>query len=242
MAADDDAGWEVFDDDVGRVLAVVAHPDDLEYGAAAAVARWTDAGHHVAYTLVTRGEAGIDGVPPPECGPLRAAEQVASAAVVGVGDVEFLDHPDGVVVHDLALRRDLTAAIRRHRPDTLVTLNHHATWGTASARNSADHRAVGAALLDAVMDAGNRWIFPGVGGERHAAKRVLVAGSPHVTHGIDVTGHVDAAVASLAEHRAYLDGLGDHPMADPQVLRWWLADAGARIGTDAAVGVEVIRF
>ena len=52
-------------------LAVVAHPDDMEYGASAAVARWTDQGKTVAYALVTAGEAGIDGLAPEECGPLR---------------------------------------------------------------------------------------------------------------------------------------------------------------------------
>lgn len=62
-----------------RALAVVAHPDDLEYGGAAAVARWTDGGRSVAYLLATRGEAGIDTLPPVECGPLREAEQIAAA-------------------------------------------------------------------------------------------------------------------------------------------------------------------
>lgn len=229
---------ELLDEDVGRVLAVVAHPDDLEYGAAAAVARWTAAGHEVAYLLVTRGEAGIDGIDPEECAPLRVAEQHRSAAVVGVDAVEFLDHADGVVEYGLGLRRDLAAAIRRHRPDTVLTLNHREHFGDPSARNSADHRAVGTALLDAVADAGNRWIFPGEGGEPHGARRVLVAGSPQARHAIDVTGFVDAAIASLAEHRAYLEGLGDHPMADPEFLRWMLEGNGERAGCQAAVAVE----
>jgi LmbE family N-acetylglucosaminyl deacetylase len=229
---------ELFDEDVGRVLAVAAHPDDLEYGPAAAVARWTREGNDVAYVLATRGEAGIDGVPPEECGPLRAAEQQRSAGVVGVDVVEFLDHADGVLVYGPELRRDLAATIRRHRPDTVVTVNHRETWG-AGALNSADHRVLGAAVLDAVADAGNRWIFPGVGGRAHKARRVLVAGSPYAVHAIDVSGTVDLAVASLAEHKAYLEGLGDHPMSDPEFLRWVLADAGARAGCEAAVGIEV---
>ena len=87
---------ELLDDDPGTVLAIVAHPDDLEYGAAAAVAKWTDSGHQVAYLLVTRGEAGIDSMAPDDAAATSEAEQIASAAVVGVTDVEFLDHPDGV--------------------------------------------------------------------------------------------------------------------------------------------------
>src|SRR5680860_1298106 len=82
MAGAERPRLDLFDGEVGRVLAIVAHPDDLEYGASAAIARWTRAGNPVAYVLATRGEAGIDGIPPQECGPLREAEQRRSAAVV----------------------------------------------------------------------------------------------------------------------------------------------------------------
>lgn len=240
--ATSDAGeWQRYEAEVGKVLAIVAHPDDLEYGAAAAVARWTRAGNEVVYLLATRGEAGIDGLPPEECGPLRVEEQQRSAAVVGVDVVEFLDHPDGVITYGLGLRRDLVSAIRRHRPDTVVTINHRETWGPG-ALNSADHRAVGAAVLDAAADAGNRWIFPDVGGEPHSVTSVLIAGSPAARHVIDVSDTVDLAVASLAEHRTYLEGLGDHPMADPEFLRWMLEGTGAKVGCDAGVAVEVFGF
>jgi LmbE family N-acetylglucosaminyl deacetylase len=233
-----DERLELIEEDPGKVLAVVAHPDDLEYGAAAAVARWTAAGHEVVYLLATRGEAGIDGLAPDRSAAVRTEEQVRSAAVVGVDVVEFLDHPDGLLEHGPALRRDLAGAIRRHRPDTLVTLNHREHWGQPGSLNSADHRALGWALLDAAADAGNRWLFPGVGGSPHRVRQVLVAASPQASHAIDVTGHVDAAIASLAEHRAYLEGLGEHPMADPEFLRWVLEEAGERAGVDAAVAVE----
>jgi LmbE family N-acetylglucosaminyl deacetylase len=232
----------LIDPSVERALAVVAHPDDLEYGATAAVARWTEAGHPVAYLLATRGEAGIDAIPPAECGPLREREQRAAAAVVGVDVVEFLDHPDGILVAGHELRRDLAAAIRRHRPDTVVTINHREHWSPqGGARNSADHRALGESLLDAVADAANRWIFPGAGGEPHRVARTLVANSPRAQHAIDVSGHVERAVASLAAHTTYLEGLGDHPMADPGFLRMLLEGAGARAGVEAAVAVELFE-
>ena len=232
---------QVVDPEVRRVLAIAAHPDDLEYGVVAALARWRRQGAQVVYLLATRGEAGIDAIPPHESGPLREQEQRASAAVIGVEVVEFLDHADGVLEHGPALRRDLAAAIRRHRPDTVVTVNHRETWGEPSALNSADHRALGGAVLDAVADAGNRWIFPDAGGDAHSAARVLIASSPAARHAIEVGDDmVELAVASLAEHRAYLEGLGDHPMADPEIVRWWLADTGARAGCDAAVAVELL--
>src|SRR5687767_2858877 len=112
--------YEIHDATPERVLAVVAHPDDLEYGAAALVARWTAAGAEVVYLLASRGEAGIDGLPPEESSRVRTEEQIASARVVGVSTVEFLDHPDGTIEYGLALRRDLALAIRRHRPTTLL--------------------------------------------------------------------------------------------------------------------------
>ena len=91
------------------VLCVVAHPDDIEYGTSAAVARWTEEGKRVAYYLLTRGEAGIDGMDPVDAAPARADEERASASVVGVDTVEFLGFPDGVVEYGVELRRAIAA-------------------------------------------------------------------------------------------------------------------------------------
>lgn len=231
----------VIHDDPGSVLAIVAHPDDLEYGAAAAVAKWTDAGHRAAYVLVTRGEAGIDAMAPAEAARVREAEQRASAAVVGVSDVEFLDYPDGMIEYGIPLRRDLAGAIRRHRPDTLLLFNHRDSWGFPGSRNTADHRNVGQAALDAASDAGNRWLFTDLGLPPHSVSRVMVAGSPQAEHAIDVTGYLDQAVASLREHGAYLEGLGDHPMADPEFVRMFCEQSGERAGVAAAVAVELFN-
>src|SRR5438270_5087787 len=115
-------------EDWDRAVAVVAHPDDLEYGVASAVARWTGQGKQVSYLLVTRGEAGIAGMAPDQVGPLRVEEERRSAAVVGVTEVEFLDHPDGMVEYGVALRRDLAAAFRRILPDVVMTLSFDLTW------------------------------------------------------------------------------------------------------------------
>lgn len=236
-----DNSLELLTDDPGTVLAIVAHPDDLEYGAAAAVAKWTEQGNRVIYLLVTRGEAGIDSMAPTEAGAAREAEQRASAAVVGVEEVEFLDYPDGVVEYGLPLRRDLAAAIRRHQPDTLLLFNHRDSWGFPGSRNTADHRNVGQAALDAAADAGNRWIFTDLDLPAHGVSRCLVAGSPQSDRAIDVTGYLDVAVASLREHAAYLAGLGDHPMGDPEFVRAFCEQAGARAGVGAAVAVEFFQ-
>src|SRR3974377_713283 len=107
--------------DVGGAVGVGAHPDDLEYGVAAAVARWTGQGKHITYLLATRGEAGIAGMSPAQVGPLRVEEEKRSAAVVGVTQVDFLDHPDGLVEYGIPLRRDLAAAFRMLHPEVVIT-------------------------------------------------------------------------------------------------------------------------
>ncbi|MFJ2418949.1 PIG-L deacetylase family protein [Streptomyces brevispora] len=227
-----------------RALAVVAHPDDLEYGCAAAVAAWTDGGREVAYLLATRGEAGIDTLEPERCAPLREQEQRASAAVVGVSRVEFLDHRDGAIEYGLDLRRDIAAAIRRHRPELLVTLNHRDTWGGA-AWNTPDHRAVGRATLDAAADAGNRWIFPELteqGLEPWSGVRwVAVAGSATPTHAVDATVGLERSVRSLLAHRTYLEVLTDQ---DPEeycraFLTGHVEASAERFGGRPAVAFEL---
>ena len=206
-------------DDWQRALIIAAHPDDIEYGLSAAVAVWTAAGKEVHYLLATRGEAGIAGMPPSEAGPLREAEERASAAAVGVSEVEFLDHRDGVIENGPALRRELAAAIRRYRPDLVVTGYFGATWtppGVSPAYvNSADHRALGQGVLDAVADAGNEWIFPDLDeppwtGVQYIAVQEM-GDPPHV---VDVGAGVEQAVASLSEHRRYLERLSDVPVGE----------------------------
>jgi LmbE family N-acetylglucosaminyl deacetylase len=227
-------------DDWSRALVVAAHPDDIEYGLAAAVAVWTAAGKEVHYLLATRGEAGIAGMPPAEAGPLREDEERRSAAVVGVSEVEFLDHRDGVLETGPALRRDLAGAIRRHRPELVVTLHGGDTWTppevTPGALNSPDHRALTRSVLDAVADAANEWIFPDLTespwtGVDYIAVQTAGAEPPHV---VDVSTGIDAAVASLTEHRRYLAALSDDPVeeqAQRQVDMATLAeDGGRRIG------------
>ena len=195
-------------EDWDTAVAVVAHPDDLEYGVASAVARWTGQGKEVTYLIATRGEAGIAGMPPEQTGPLRMEEEWRSAKVVGVSTVQFLDHPDGLVEYGVPLRRDLATALRSLRPEVVITTSFDLTWGEEGPVNHADHRAVGLAVLDACRDAANEWVFPDAGPAWAGVRDAYVASVGTPTHFVDVTGTIDAGIASLREHRAYLDGLG----------------------------------
>ena len=230
-------------EDWQRALCVVAHPDDLEYGTAAAVARWTGQGKEVTYLLVTRGEAGIDGLRPDEAAPVREEEERAAARAVGVDVVEFLDgYRDGVVEYGLPLRRDIARAVRRLRPD-VVCSGAFTDRMVGGITNQADHRAVGLATLDAAKDAGNRWIFPELlteGLEPWSGVRYVCFGAAVTpTHGVDVTGHVEAAVASLRAHAAYLSGLGPAAPDPAELLGSIAAGSGAAMGVDAAVLFDV---
>lgn len=231
------------DDGFRRVLCVVAHPDDVEYGTSAAVAEWTARGVEVAYLLLTSGEAGMQR-PPSETGPLRAAEQQAACAVVGVERLQILNHPDGVLVYGLDLRRDIARVIRQLRPDVVVTgtWEDEPGWGL----NQADHRATGMATVDAVRDADNTWVFRELaeteGLEKWGADWLLVSGHTRPTHGVAVSPEaVEKAVASLEAHRAYLADLPDHP-APGDFIPELLAGQGKALGAEAAVLFRAYRL
>jgi len=202
---------EKFPEDWQSALCVAAHPDDLEYGTGAAVARWTAQGKAVTYLLATRGQAGIDGMDPSEAGRVREQEERDGAAAVGVEVVEFLDLMDGVVEYGLPLRKAIAAEIRRRRPDLVLGLTHADTFPGGFV-NQADHRAVGLAVLDACADAGNRWIFTDLidqGLQPWSGVHYLAqSASRSPTHYVDVTDTFDAGVASLEAHRQYLEALG----------------------------------
>ena len=246
MANETPEPLEPLREDWERMLCVVAHPDDLEFGAAAAVARWTGQGKQVVYCMVTSGEAGIDGMHPDQARTVREAEQVESARVVGVDTVDFLGLPDGVLEHGVALRRAIAEVVRRHRPEVVLTGNFRDTWGGRNL-NQADHIAVGRAVLDAVRDAGNRWVFTEQlaegGGSLEkwgGVGEVWAFGSPQSTHAVDTTATFDAGVASLEAHAAYIEGLGWDAFDPREFLEGMARATGQRLGCAFAAPFEVL--
>lgn len=232
----------VFTEPLNRVLCVVAHPDDMEYGASAAVRHWTAAGVEVAYLLLTTGEAGMQ-CPPAETGPLRAAEQRDACQVVGVQDLTILAHPDGVLQYGLDLRRDIARRIREFRPDAVVTANFEVE--AYGGYNQADHRVTGLACVDGIRDADNTWVFPELaeaGLAKWGTTWLFVAGHPDATHVVPVDAEdVAASVASLEAHQAYLGDLPNHP-APAEFIPAVLAEGGAASGHEHAVTFKVTRM
>ncbi len=232
------------DEDWRRALAIVAHPDDMEFGASSAVARWTAQGKDVSYVLMTSGEAGINGMSPEEAGPAREEEEYKSAAIVGVESVEFLGYTDGVIEYNLDLRRDLARKIRTYQPDILITLSHHLTW-PGGPLNMADHRWLAYGVMDAGRDAGNRWIFPELLDEGlepwTGVRAVLLSGSPKPTHAVDVTDHLERGISSLQAHKLYLDNL-DGGFDAVGFLTQAAVETGKRAGFHYAASFETISI
>jgi LmbE family N-acetylglucosaminyl deacetylase len=223
------------DEDFRKVLCVVAHPDDVEYGTSAAVARWTARGVDVAYLLLTRGEAGMPS-PPEETARIRRGEQEEACAAVGVSSLDILEHPDGVLQPSLELRRDIARAIRTQKPDVVVTGSWEVEF--VAGLNQADHRVAGMACLDAIRDADNPWVFPELldeGLEKWRVRWFLVGGHSEPTHGVDVTGEPLArGVAALEAHREYLAAIDGHP-APAVFIPTIAAMGGQRLGVEHAV-------
>jgi LmbE family N-acetylglucosaminyl deacetylase len=190
---------------VERVLCVMAHPDDVDFGSAGTVASWTAAGTEVVYCMVTDGDAGgFDDTPREEMGPLRQAEQRAAAAAVGVTDVRFLGHPDGRLELTLDLRRDIARVIRQVRPQRVVTTSPERFWDRIGASHP-DHMTVGESTLRAVYpDARNPFAFPELlqdeGLEAWTVSEVWLSASPRADHAVDVTDLVELKFAALKSH------------------------------------------
>jgi LmbE family N-acetylglucosaminyl deacetylase len=213
-----------------RVLVVCAHPDDVDFGAAGTVAALTARGTHVTYCLVTSGEAGSDHLPIEghELSTLREAEQTAAAAAVGVDDLVFLHHPDGALESTLAVRRDITATIRRARPDVVICQSPDRMLERIFASHP-DHLAAGEATLCAVYpDARNPRAFPELLEQHlapHTVREVWLMAHTGADLYVDVTDTFDHKIAALRAHRSQTEHRDDlEPM-----IRGWLtmtAEAG----------------
>jgi len=209
---------------VGRILVIVAHPDDVDFGVAGTVATWTDAGIEVIYCIVTDGDAGGSdaSMSRADMAVLRRTEQIAAAKCVGVSDVRFLGYPDGRVEASLDLRKDLARVIRQVRPDRVSCPSPERNYARMPASHP-DHRAVGSAALDAVYpDARNPFAFPELaaeGLEPWTVHEVWITGGPELNRFVDITETFDRKIAALRAHESQTGHMDDLP----GMLRGWLS-------------------
>ena len=198
------------------MLAIAAHPDDLDFAAAGTIAGWTSAGLEVVSCIVTDGDAGgfDESFPRAEMASLRRAEQTAAAKCVGVTDLRFLGYPDGRVEATLGLRQDLARVIRQVRPDRVLCPSPERNY-TRIGTSHPDHRAVGSAALDAVYpDARNPFTFPGLVADEGLAAWIvsevwIAGGGPSPNHYVDVTDAFPRKIAALRAHQSQTGHLPD---------------------------------
>jgi LmbE family N-acetylglucosaminyl deacetylase len=197
-----------------RLLAVVAHPDDVDFGAAGTLAGLVAGGTQVAYLLVTDGQrGGFDPALPREgIGALRRREQLAAARVVGAADVAFLGLVDGTVEPTLELRREVVRHVRRWRPDVVLTSSPERDWDRFAGPGHPDHLAVGEVVLRALYpDCGNPFAFPELAAEGlapHDVRQVWMMGGPFgrlgTDHVVDVTDRLTVKLDAIAAHASQL--------------------------------------
>jgi LmbE family N-acetylglucosaminyl deacetylase len=217
---------------IERILAVMAHPDDVDFGAGGTVRAWTNAGIEVTYCLATNGDAGgfDPDVPRSEIPGIRQAEQRAAGAALGVRDIHFLGYRDGELSVSHELRRDISRVIRQVRPDRMLIQSPDRNWERVQASHP-DHLAAGEAAIQAVYpDARNPFAHPSLlkdeGLEDWAVPEVWMIGSPTPNQWVDVTDTFDAKIAALRAHdsqTAHMDNLSDY-------MRSWLTAAAQSAG------------
>jgi LmbE family N-acetylglucosaminyl deacetylase len=221
------------DSEVQRILAVMAHPDDADFGAAGTIARWTDEGIEVTYCLVTDGDAGgFDrSVARTDIPEIRRTEQRNAAKAVGVEDVRFLGYPDGRLELSLDLRRDISRVIRQVRPQRVLTQSPERNWARIQASHP-DHLTTGEAALRAIYpDSRNPFAFPELlsdeGLEPWEVAEVWVMAHPSPNHHVDVTDTFDRKIAALRAHVSQTAHMDD--------LEIWLRERLGQIATEAGL-------
>jgi LmbE family N-acetylglucosaminyl deacetylase len=190
------------DTEIERVLVVVAHPDDIDFGGAGTVATWTKAGIEVHYCIVTDGQAG--GFEPDrdraEIPTVRRAEQATAAGHVGVRDVHFLGYVDGTVEPTTDLVRDITRLIRQVRPQRLLTQSPERWWARLHVSHP-DHLATAEATVRAFYPAaGNPFAFPELTEEAWDVGELWMMEHPESNHWVDITDTMDQKIAALMSH------------------------------------------
>jgi LmbE family N-acetylglucosaminyl deacetylase len=194
-----------------RILVILAHPDDPEFFCGATIARWIEAGHEVRYCLLTCGDKGTKDrnlVSEQLCA-VRQEEQRNAAKVLGVERVQFLHYPDGYLVPDLLLRRDITRVIRQEKPDILITCDPTTLFTANLTINHPDHRAAGQATLDSVFPAArDHLIFVELWRdenlEPHIVREVWVCGTLEPSVVLDVSDQWETKIRALYEHKSQI--------------------------------------
>lgn len=226
-----------------RLMVIVAHPDDADFGPAGSIARWIDAGCVAHLVCCTSGDAGSDDprTDPLQLARLREREQRAAAVHVGYEGVTFLHRPDGALENDLALREQLVRLIRTFRPDAVASMDPTLLIHEDGHVQHTDHRAAAMAALDAAYPAArNAMAFPHLvldeGLEPHEVERLYLFWTERPNAWVDVSDTLERKLSALREHASQMR----EPDKLEERIRSWAREEGQRVGVAAAESFRLV--
>ena len=215
-----------------RAMAIVAHPDDIEFTCVGTLARWIKSGARVSYVVCTSGDVGIDepGMTREKAAEIREAEERKAAEIVGASEVMFLREPDGLLVANLDLRKKLVREIRRFKPEVVLCADPTVVLSGDSYINHPDHRAAALAALDAVFPAaGQPNLFEELAQEgftAHKTRKVYIMSRDKADQFINIEETIDIKIEALRAHKS-------------QMKDWDPADSIKRWASERAKGKEM---
>lgn len=214
------------------VLGVAAHPDDLDFGASASMAKFASQGAEIYYLILTDGSKGSAdrSITSEQLIKMRRSEQLAAIKAVGGKDVTFLDYPDAALEISQALKRDIVREIRRLKPDVVITMDPSVLYSEVRGFiNHPDHRAAGQATIDAVFPLARDYLtFPELLSENlepHKVKTLLLTNFDKQNFYIDVSNTLDKKIAALEAHASQI--------SDMDSIKQWITDWAAKAGKQA---------
>ena len=193
------------DSEIKRVLVVMAHPDDCDFGAGGTIAQWTSQGIEVSYCIITNGDQGGEesGIPVEEMAKVRQQEQRDAGRALGVTEITYLNYRDGWLMPSIELRKEIVKAIRIAKPDRMVVQSPERNWERIYSSHP-DHLAAGETAIQAVYpDARNPFAFPelkAAGLEPWRVREVWITGSPTPNHFVDISETFSKKMAALHAH------------------------------------------
>ena len=224
-------------------MAIVAHPDDIEFSCAGTLARWANNGARISYVICTSGDVGFDepNMTKEKAAQIREAEQLAAADIVGASEVIFLHEPDGLLQPTIELRKKLVREIRRFQPEIVMCGDPTIVWAGNDYINHPDHRAAATAALDATFPAaGQPQLFEELAKEglfAHKPRKVYVTSWRGADYFVDIEETIEIKIDALRAHKSQMKDW------DPEdFIRKWAAESGEGKEMTYAEGFRVVTL
>jgi LmbE family N-acetylglucosaminyl deacetylase len=224
-------------------MAIVAHPDDIEFTCAGTLARWVRAGAKTHYVICTSGEVGIsqNGMTREKAKEIRETEQRKAAEIAGATEVIFLGHRDGMLEATMELRKELVRQIRRLKPEVIVTGDPAVLWAGEGYINHPDHRAAAAAALDAAFPAaGQPNLFQELEDEglvAHKVRKIYAYSRDHVDEYINIDETIDVKIEALRAHASQLKDWDPAPR-----IKQWAAERAKGLEAEYVEAFRVVTL